>query len=307
MARTPNKQIEQAKELFLKGTKLVDIAKQLDVPEGTVRRWKCTHKWDSERSDKKSERSDKKKSDLKRNKKEAVVEEVEQVIENPDLTDKQRLFCVYYIKSFNATKAYQKAYGVKYETAASAGPRMLENVRVKEAIKKLKQGNLNRKMLSEEDLFQKYMDIAFADITDYVEFGRETVPVMGAFGPIFVKNEETGEKQAVKKEINIVRFKESDMVDGTAISEVKQGRDGASIKLADRMKALQWLTEHMNLATEEQKARIALLKAKEKEYTGGDDPGNENIINFLKALRPSQEELESLFESEGEEEYGKEE
>lgn len=28
---------------------------------GTVRRWKCTHKWDSERSDKKSERSPKKK------------------------------------------------------------------------------------------------------------------------------------------------------------------------------------------------------------------------------------------------------
>ena len=43
---------------------------------------------------------------------------------------------------------------------------------------------------------------------------------------------------------------------------MKQGRDGASIKLADRMKALAWLSDHMDLATAEQKARIAALKAK---------------------------------------------
>lgn len=46
--------------MFLKGARLVDISAKLNVPEGTVRRWKSTHKWDSERSDRKSERSDKK-------------------------------------------------------------------------------------------------------------------------------------------------------------------------------------------------------------------------------------------------------
>lgn len=67
MARAPDPRIEQAKELYLAGKKLIEIAKQLGLPEGTVRRWKCTHKWDkadSERSDKendkKGERSDKK-------------------------------------------------------------------------------------------------------------------------------------------------------------------------------------------------------------------------------------------------------
>lgn len=40
--------------MFLQGMKLVDIAKQLDLPEGTVRRWKSTHNWESERSDKKA-------------------------------------------------------------------------------------------------------------------------------------------------------------------------------------------------------------------------------------------------------------
>lgn len=61
MARAPDPRIEKAKAMYLKGVKLVEIASQLNLPEGTVRRWKCTHKWDSERSDKKSERSDKKK------------------------------------------------------------------------------------------------------------------------------------------------------------------------------------------------------------------------------------------------------
>lgn len=61
MARAPDPRIEQAKAMYLKGAKLVEIASQLSLPEGTVRRWKCTHNWDSERSDKKSERSDKKK------------------------------------------------------------------------------------------------------------------------------------------------------------------------------------------------------------------------------------------------------
>lgn len=61
MARAPDARIEQAKAMYLSGIKLVEIASQLNVPEGTVRRWKCTHKWDSERSDKKSERSERKK------------------------------------------------------------------------------------------------------------------------------------------------------------------------------------------------------------------------------------------------------
>lgn len=54
MPRAPNEKIEKAKELYLDGVKLVEIASQLDIPPGTVRRWKSTHNWDNERSDKKA-------------------------------------------------------------------------------------------------------------------------------------------------------------------------------------------------------------------------------------------------------------
>ncbi len=60
MARSPDKRIEQARDMYLQGKKLVEIASQLGLPEGTVRRWKCTHKWGNERSEKKSERSKRK-------------------------------------------------------------------------------------------------------------------------------------------------------------------------------------------------------------------------------------------------------
>lgn len=61
MARAPDPRIEQARAMYLEGQKLVEIASQLNLPEGTVRRWKSTHKWESERSERKSERSHKRK------------------------------------------------------------------------------------------------------------------------------------------------------------------------------------------------------------------------------------------------------
>lgn len=277
MARAPDKRIEQAKEMYLQGQRLVEIASQLNLPEGTVRRWKCTHKWDNERSNKTSERSENKKS----KKKKAAESEVNQVIENPELTDKQRLFCIYYIRSFNATKAYQKAYGCSYENAMQNGSRMLRNDKVKEEIIRLKQNRLNRELLSEEDIFQKYMDIAFSDITDYVKFGTEEVPVMAMYGPVQVQDPKTGKKKTLTETVNIIHFRDSSEVDGSIIAEVKHGKNGSSIKLADRMKALQWLTDHMDLGTEEQRARIAQMKAQTERLAQAPTDEEEDGVEII--------------------------
>lgn len=61
MPKKPDERIVQAKELFDSGMKLVEIASQLDLPPGTIRRWKSTHHWDGERSDKKDANVRKKK------------------------------------------------------------------------------------------------------------------------------------------------------------------------------------------------------------------------------------------------------
>lgn len=45
MARAPNEKLNKALSLYQKGYKLVDIAKELDIPVGTIRSWKNRYKW----------------------------------------------------------------------------------------------------------------------------------------------------------------------------------------------------------------------------------------------------------------------
>lgn len=47
MARAPDQRAIEAKELYDKGLKLIEIAKELDVPVGTVRSWKNRQCWDN--------------------------------------------------------------------------------------------------------------------------------------------------------------------------------------------------------------------------------------------------------------------
>ena len=46
MARAPDARMEQARELFLEGKKLIEISELLKIPEGTIRSWKNRYKWD---------------------------------------------------------------------------------------------------------------------------------------------------------------------------------------------------------------------------------------------------------------------
>ena len=254
MARSPNEKVEKAHELYKEGMKLVDIAAKLDVPAGTMCRWKRIYQWDDER---KSEHLQKKKACVQKlsvQKNNTIADEVQIVVKNADLTDKQKLFCIYYVRCFNATKAYQKAYHTDYATAMVGGSRLLGKDKIKREIMHLKQDRLNREFFSEEDIFQKYINIAYADITDFTEFGSKEIEI---------PNPEAGESKKVM--VSYVNLKDSKEIDGTLVSEVSKGKDGVKVKLADRMKALQWLSDHMSLATEKQQAEIALLKSRAEE------------------------------------------
>lgn len=58
MPRAPDPRVEEAHSMFMQKMPMVEIARKLEIPEGTVRRWKHTYKWDNERSGKRSERSE---------------------------------------------------------------------------------------------------------------------------------------------------------------------------------------------------------------------------------------------------------
>lgn len=273
MARAPDERIAKAKEMYLQGMKLVEIASQLNLPEGTVRRWKSTHKWDNERSDKISERSHKE-SEQNKVKRKTVAKEVKSVMSNEDLTDKQRLFCIHYSKSFNATQSYKKAYGCSYDVANAEGYKLLVNPCVRDEITKQKEERYSKAFLSEEDIFQKYMDIAYSDITNYLTFGQKDIEYTDKAG-----NDRTAK-------VSYVDLNESNDVDGSLITEVSQGKDGVKVKLADKMKALQWLTDHKDMATAEQRARIAQIKAQTGKLTADEKEQSERVVIVNDIPRP---------------------
>lgn len=286
---------ELAYKDYQKGMKYKDIADKYNVSINTVKSWKRRQWVLIEKGVQPKKKSVHTKCILKKSnnvplKTELLPEEIE-TLNNEGLTEKQRLFCLYYSKSFNATRAYQKAYECNYQTSMVNGPRLLGNVRVKDEIMKLKKERCARSMITEEDIFQKYMDIAFADVTDFLSFGQEEVPVMGAFGPIMVDDPDTGEKVQLKKMVNTVSFLESGEVDGTLISEVKQGNDGSSIKLSDRMKALKWLSDHIGWATDIQKAQLSHIRAQTDKIVGakGNDDQMSKVDQILKEIREDAE------------------
>lgn len=52
MPKAKSAKADEALALYRQGLQLAEIARRLELPPGTVRRWKCTYKWDSERSEK---------------------------------------------------------------------------------------------------------------------------------------------------------------------------------------------------------------------------------------------------------------
>jgi phage terminase small subunit len=187
-----------------------------------------------------------------------VKKEIEALVESDELTEKQRLFCLYYVKSFNATQAAINA-GYSPDSARQIGSENLSKPYIRDEIKRLKQQMTGELFVEALDVLRKYVEIAFADITDYVTFGQKEVPVIGMFGPI-----EDDEGNPVTQMVNYVEFKDSNMVDGTIISEVKQGKEGVSIKLADKMKALEKLSLYFDLFPDDFKRKLEEEKLKMK-------------------------------------------
>lgn len=266
--RSPNRDKAKAMYIDSKGKMLLkDIAAQLDVKDTQVRKWKSQDKWDEEL---KGNVTNRKRNVTKKSKgidgqlkTELLPEEIE-TLNNEELTEKQRLFCLYYVRWFNATKAYQKAYGCDYTTAMVNGCKLLSNPKIQTHIQSIKDAKIKQSMYTIEDYFQKMMDIAYSDVTDYLEFGQEETLVMSMYGPIKIENS-NGDKELLKEKKNFVRLRESCEVDGTLIQEVKQGKEGVSVKLISKEFALKWLDKHYSDATDMQKAQLDKLRAQTKK------------------------------------------
>lgn len=245
-----------------------DLALKHDVKPSTLRSRKNREGWSRDELKKKATQQ-KKNVATRRNKKKSVATEkvIQELNDNDELTDKQKRFCLFYLRYFNATKAYQEAYECDYNSARNNGSRMLANDSIKKELDRLKKAQHSELYIDSLDIKREWLKQSFADITDFLEFKTHRDTVLEKMGT----DPETGEPMLVEKEraYSQVLLKHSDDVDGTLIQEVKQGRDGISLKLYDKQKAMDKLMEFLQderlLKLEQLKSQLDKTE-KEKEY-----------------------------------------
>lgn len=201
-----------------------ELAEKHDVKPTTLRSRKNREKW---------QRNDIESVATQRNHV-ATKQAIKEVSQNDELTDKEKTFCFLYLQYFNQTKAYQEAFGVSYKNANANAWKIMGKKGVKAELERLKEAQRQDLYLESLDIKRQWMKQAFADITDFVEFGKEEVVV-----------DKDEEGKDVTRTFNYVYVKDSEEVDGSLIQEVKNGRDGVSVKLYDKQKALQELQKFL--------------------------------------------------------------
>lgn len=188
------------KEFETSDITMADLARKHDVKVSTLRSRKNREKWTQRNATK----------NATQRKTVATPKQPKLVIDNDDLTEQQKMFCIYYLQSFNATKAYRQSYpGVTYDTANAQGYRLLSNIVIKKEITRLKAELQQEVHIDTKDLLNELARQVKADIKDFVEFGQE-----------IATNPDTGDDYIR----SYMRFKDMDEVDGTLIDNIKLGR-----------------------------------------------------------------------------------
>lgn len=147
-----------------------------------------------------------------------------------DLSEKEQAFCEHYVKSSNLKLSAIKA-GYARPSAHCRAYEIRRRPRCKAYIAWLKGQGAREVDFDVAMLLDQYIRVAFADITDFVD----------------VKD-------------GIVKIRDSKELDGQLISEIKQGRDGVTIKMVDKFKAADKLERFFEILPKKWEGKIAEKK-----------------------------------------------
>lgn len=162
-----------------------------------------------------------------------------------DTSDKETMFILEYLKSFNIKQSAINA-GYSKSSAAHYGKTLLNKEHIKRKIEAIKEKFMFKNYVTIDDIIEQYRKIAFADISDYVKFGQR----------------EFKDKKGNIRSYNYVDLMEYDECDTSIIAEVKEGKDGVSIKLHDKMKALEKLEKYLDAIPDKHKRMLEIEKLK---------------------------------------------
>lgn len=78
-------------------------------------------------------------------------------------------------------------------------------------------------------------------------------------------------------------FNNTDDFDGTIVKKISRGKVD-SIELMDRLQALKWLADHMDLCTEKQKAELDLMRMRLEEQSDNETAGNSKAYDNMQSI-----------------------
>ena len=266
---------EKAEQDYMAGMKYKDIAEKYKTTINTVKSWKKRYEWRREKCAHKDEKVCTQKHKGAPNAEKHIDDGTKATLQNDDLTPEQQMFCIYYSKTFNATQSYINAYGCQYSTALTNGPALLGNTRIKKEIERLKEIKRQQIIAGADDIVELQMRIAFGDIGDALEFTQEERELPDGNSTM----------------VNVLRAKDSSMVDTQLIKSVTEGRIGLTVVMKDEQKAIDWLTKYFEINPadrhrrefEKRKLDLELLKleSQTKEDTTADATEQDNFLDAL--------------------------
>lgn len=204
---------------------------------------------------------------------EETMDVIQSAAEEFGLSEQEETFCYHYIKTRNAsTSAIRAGYSSSY--AHNKAYLLLRKDHIQEFIRHIR-NQMNKELFTDAlDIAKFYVKAGFADMTDFVSFGPSSGVVP-------------------KNSLN---------VDGQLIQKIKEGKEGISIELVDKMDAFRRLEEYLefipNWKQRVEEEKLALQKdklafEKSKAGDGGEDLEDDG---FLEALHSSAKEAWADYE-----------
>lgn len=167
------------------------------------------------------------------------------------LSEEEEKFCSVYARCFDGAKAYAGAFGCDFESARSGAEQLLSKESIRNRIRALKKARFEKEMVDADDIIGMYIKIAFADLSDFLDFGKKT--------EIAENGEETSQ--------NEVNLKENPKADTAAISSITSSKGSVKITFYDRMKALEWLGKHLGIGEESEETEGGVVIVPDVEKT----------------------------------------
>jgi phage terminase small subunit len=155
-----------------------------------------------------------------------------------ELTDKQKRFCEEYLIDLNATQAAIRA-GYSEKTAAVIGNENLIKPYIQAFIQFLQNKRSERTEITADMVVQELAKVGFSNIADYLKvFDKE----------VDLGQDEAGEpiKETVR-DLEIFLTQEVGKDKMAVVSEIKKTKDGISLRLHDKVKALEDLGKHLGV------------------------------------------------------------